>query len=125
MFYIDGDGVMHMTKGDYIAFEPEIAFENNGETYKLGENDTITFTVRALPDKGSTAIIRYTTPPGVSRIVIMPGDTENAEPGKYSADMQLNFDGYLPRTIWPTDNARKQSGKTSNFRNFILEAEVS
>lgn len=125
MFYIDDDGVMHMTKGDYISFTPEITFDTSGEAYTLGENDTLTFTVRELPDRNSPAIIQYTTPPGVARIVIMPADTAGAQPGRYSADVQINFDGYLPRTIWPTDNTRKQSGRVSNFRNFILEAEVS
>jgi len=124
MFYMDKSGAMHMTKGDYVVFRPELKVEGTGEAYVLGAQDTLTFTVRALPDEGSAAISAYTSAPGSADIVIMPEDTAKAAPGVYSADLQINYDGHLPRTFWPEGNKVKVKGKAENFRNFVLEAEV-
>lgn len=119
------DNVMYMTRGDYVKFVPE--FENeDGTAWEMGENDTVTFTVRALPSLDSAPVICYISAPGTADIIIMPEDTAGAEPGKYSADMQVNHDGILPETVWPTvDLDSKASGKVKNYKNFIIMSEVS
>lgn len=121
MFKIE-DGVIYITRGDNAALDIT-AYIDDGETpYELQEGDSYTFTVRKISSRSSDVVFSVTSVN--ERIVIAHEDTENAEVGKYSADIQLNTSSGDRYTIWPSFDVTKPS-KEYNYKNFCIMPEVT
>ena len=122
MFRIEDD-VIYITRGDNADLEVKVYIDEEQQTeYELQEGDTITFTVRKIAKEESPVIISITSIS--NRIVISHEDTNNADVGKYSADIQLNTASGDIITIWPKFDVTKQS-KEYNFKNFCIMPEVT
>lgn len=120
------DDKVYLRRGDDEALDVEVKVD--GVDTDIGETETLTLTVRELPDAGSPVIFESTSAPGSKRIVINHADTADAEYGQYSADIQLlTADGYR-KTIWPdidVDNPPNPYALQNNFGNFIILPEVT
>lgn len=122
MFRIEDD-VIYITRGDNADLEVKVYIDEEQQTeYELQEGDTITFTVRKIAKEESPVIFSITSIS--NRIVISHEDTNNADVGKYSADIQLNTASGDIITIWPKFDVTKQS-KEYNFKNFCIMPEVT
>lgn len=122
MFRIEDD-IIYITRGDNADLEVKVYIDEEQQTeYELQEGDTITFTVRKIAKEESPVIFSITSTS--NRIVISHEDTNNADVGKYSADIQLNTASGDIITIWPKFDVIKQS-KEYNFKNFCIMPEVT
>lgn len=114
------DDVIYLTRGDDAEIEITIT-DGDGASYTMVEGDTLTLTVRALPDADSPVV--FTVTADAPRLVLSHADTAGADVGKYSADIELISGGFR-RTVWPKldEGAR---GKSRNFKNFVIMPEVT
>lgn len=118
------DDKIYMIRGDDEVLDA--ALSNDGEELELRETETLTLTVRAAPIKTSPVVLSSTSAPGSTRIVINHSDTADAEPGYYSADIQLMTAEGLRKTVWPVFNEEDlPDPKPKNMKNFILLPEVT
>lgn len=84
----------------------------------------VVFTVRAKPDASSPILMQAVSEVGSSRVVIRSEDTRGLNPGRYSADMQLNTGDGRHYTFWPTlEGVNRYAG--CNFQNFVIMPEVT
>lgn len=120
MFWIEDD-VVYITRGDDAALDVSIRTENGG-TYTMQEGDLLTMTVRKRPDDDDEVV--FTTHSATGRLLISHVDTASAEPGAYSADVQLTMASGHRRTVWP-ELTGKLRRSTRNFENFIIMPEVT
>lgn len=120
MFYIEDD-VVYLTRGDDAALTVTIKTEAGG-TYQMQAGDVLTMTVRKRPDDEDEVI--FTTQSGTERLLISHVDTAQAEPGAYSADVQLTMASGQRRTVWP-ELSGKLRKSARNFENFIIMPEVT
>lgn len=119
------DGVINITRGDDAALNVDIAIGGNGDRpYEMGESDVLTLTVRELPSAESPVLFSVNSQPGSKRILIRSEDTENLEPGRYSADVQLTDGSGNIYTVWPELEGSARY-KEKNFKNFIIMPEVT
>lgn len=119
MLFVE-ENVIYITKGDDAGLDVTITDEN-GEAYAMQDGDTLTLTVRQLPEATSPKIFAVTS--ASSRIVLSAQDTAGAEVGQYSADIQLNSSGRV-RTVWPMLDGRERR-TVRNFKNFVIMPEVT
>lgn len=121
------DNKIYMYRGDDEVLDVSLV-DDEGTAMELGEGDTVTLTVRELPSEDSETVFSSTSAPGSNRIVIRHADTSGAEPGEYSADIQLlTADGYH-KTVWPVIDRKdppKASKQNMNRGNFVLLSEVT
>lgn len=121
------DNKIYMYRGDDEVLEVDIV-DSTGETVEVGEGETVTLTVRELPSRDSAVVFASTSAPGSNRIVIAHKDTTDADPGEYSADIQLLTADGCRKTVWPVidkndpPNAKRQG---TNRGNFVLLSEVT
>ena len=130
MYELTENGVITMFRGDTVALDVEMPLYSadgtpTGDVYELQDGDYLTLTVRALPSR--TSPVLFSTKSTTTRILIVPSDTENIDPGEYSADIELTrANGYV-ETIFPllsnlSSRARKN---VINWKNFVLVGEVT
>lgn len=114
------DDVIYLTRGDDAEIEIAIT-DGDGAAYAMQDGDTLTLTVRSLPDAGSPVVFSVTS--DTPRLILSHADTADADVGKYSADVELISGGFR-RTVWPTldEGAR---GKVRSFKNFVIMPEVT
>lgn len=124
MLYIEDD-VIYLTRGDDGALELNRLVDAEGTLYEMQEGDTLTMTVREVPTQESPVIFQTTSAPGSNRVVIRSADTANADPGRYSTDIQLVTADGLRFTVWPTELAGNLRYRTRNLKNFIIMPEVT
>lgn len=118
------DGKIYMRRGDDEVLEVNLTA--GGEAITVGENETLTLTVRELPSRDSPEIFQSTGAPGSNRIIINHADTADAEYGEYSADVQLLTAEGLRKTVWPDiDEDNLPKARNRNLKNFILLPEVT
>lgn len=121
------DNKIYMYRGDDEVLEVDIT-NSAGEAVEVGEGETVTITVRELPDRESEVVFASTSVPGSNRIIIRHEDTTNAEPGQYSADIQLLTADGMRKTIWPAIDPKdppKVATQGMNRGNFIILSEVT
>lgn len=121
MFYVE-DQAIYLTRGDSAEVSIDLTTEG-GKAYDLGASDTLTLTVRKEPVATSKVIFaKSVTGSGV--VTITPEDTNDAEVGQYSADIQLTTADGEVHTVYPRleGNARYRE---RNFKNFIIMPEVT
>lgn len=119
MLFVE-DNVVYITKGDDAALDVSI-FTENGTPYAMQDGDTLTLTVRQLPDITSPVVLSVNS--ATNRIVLSAEDTRDAEVGRYSADVQFNTGGRV-RTVWPVLEGRARRS-VANFKNFVIMPEVT
>ena len=118
------DDKIYMRRGDDEVLE--VSLNAGEESVQMGENETLTLTVRAQPSSDSPIIFSTTSAPGSSRIIINHADTAEADYGEYSADIQmLTAEGYR-KTVWPDiDEDNIPKAKNRNLKNFVILPEVT
>lgn len=121
MFYVE-DQAIYLTRGDSAEVSIDLTTEG-GESYDLGASDTLTLTVRKEPSATSTVIFaKSVTGSGV--VTIVPEDTQDAEVGQYSADIQLTTADGEVHTVYPRLEGKARY-RERNFKNFIIMPEVT
>ena len=123
MLYLE-DGILYLTKGDDGALEVGAILDARGVAYDMQDGDFLTLTVRETPTLDSPVVFQTTGLPGSNRLIVRSEDTAHAEPGRYSADIQLTTADGLRFTIWPSIEGSARY-KTSNLKNFIIMPEVT
>lgn len=121
------DNKLYMYRGDDEILQVDIS-DDSGETVSVQEGETVTLTVRELPSEESDVVFSTSSVPGSNRIIIRHEDTSNAEPGEYSADVQLLTADGKRKTVWPVIDKNappKGSKQNENRKNFILLSEVT
>ena len=121
MFYIEEQAI-YLTRGDSAEVSIDLTTEG-GEKYELGAGDTLTLTVRKEPTATSAVIFaKYVT--GAGAVTITPEDTQDAEVGQYSADIQLTTADGEVHTVYPQLEGKARY-RERNFKNFIIMPEVT
>jgi hypothetical protein len=121
MLFVE-DNVIYITKGDDGTMPVNVSL--NGEPYTMGPADVLIITVREMPDKDFPELLRTQSLPGSNNLVFVPSDSEDIDPGKYSADIELIDGSGKKHTIWPKlEGKLRFSGK--NYENFVVMPEVT
>lgn len=117
------EGIIYLTRGDDAVIDVNL---NNleGEAYVMQPGDTLTLTVREKPEENSKPVFAAVSAPGSGRIIISSKDTAEADPGQYSADIQLTTQDEKRYTVWP-DLEGSARYKTNNMKNFVIMPEVT
>lgn len=124
MFQITND-VIYLTRGDYAKIKCDLKSGETSEDYVMGPGDFLTLTIRESPSKESPVLCMINS--FTDEITIQNEDTADIPVGAYSADIQLTtYDGKR-FTFWPTleGYSDKNRAKEKNFKNFILQPEVT
>lgn len=129
-YEITDDGVITMFRGDTVALKVELPVytasgEHTEQSYEMQDGDKLVLTVRQMPS--ISAPVLFSTSSETSRILIVPSDTENVEPGQYSADIELRKADGTINTIFPLlENLPSRARKgTINWKNFVLIGDVT
>ena len=129
-YQITDNGVISMFRGDTVALDVTMPVytasgEATEETYEMQEGDELVLTVRELPSRSSPVL--FSASSTTSRILIVPSDTEEVEPGEYSADIELRRSDGSIDTIFPLiENLSTRAKKTIvNWKNFVIIGEVT
>lgn len=117
------EGIIYLTRGDDAVIDVQVT-KLDGAAYEMQPGDTLTLTVRETPEESSMPVFTTESDAGVARIVIKSADTANAEPGRYSADIQLTTQDEKRYTVWP-DLEGSERYKTANLKNFVIMPEVT
>lgn len=121
MFYVE-DQAIYLTRGDNAEVSIDLTTEG-GEAYDLGASDTLTLTVRKEPT-ATSAVIFAKSVTGSGVVTITPEDTQDAEVGQYSADIQLTTADGEVHTVYPRLEGKSRY-RERNFKNFIIMPEVT
>lgn len=129
-YEITDNGVITMFRGDTVALEVELSVHTAGnesleEQYEMQDGDRLVLTVRELPSV--TAPVLFSTTSETNRILIVPSDTQDLEPGEYSADIELRRANGAVDTVYPLlENLSSRARKTTvNWKNFVLIGDVT
>lgn len=117
------EGVIYITRGDDAVIDAQLNMQGGG-MYEMQPGDTVTLTVRELPSGESRLVFASTSAPGSARIIINSADTQEAEVGRYSADIQLRTEEGKRYTVWPELEGAERY-KTGNMKNFVIMPEVT
>ena len=118
------DNVIYLVRGDDESLE--VNLQLGGESVDVGEFETLTLSVRALPDAASLPVFVSTSAPGSNRIVINHADTADADYGEYSADIQILMADGKRKTVWPVlEEGNIPKAKNKNLKNFVILPEVT
>lgn len=123
MLYVENNTVA-ITQNDDAVLEITVE-DDDGIEYALGETETLTLTVRLIPDETSDVLLSITGAPGSNRIPIRGADTIDIPPGRYSMDVQLNRSDGTRFTVIPDDMEPDERHKIKNWRNFVVMPEVT
>ena len=114
---------IYLTRGDDAALDCLLTSED-GSSYEMQPGDQVVLTVRAKPDAASPILIQAASDAGCGRVLIHSEDTRGLNPGRYSADMQLNTGDGRHYTFWPTlEGVNRYTG--CNLQNFVIMPEVT
>ena len=117
-----------LVRGDDERIEVPLYVDSSGELvpYEMRPGDSLTLTVRDVPDAASPIILQVTSAPGQTVIPIRHADTKDLPLGRYSADIQLCTADGLRKTVWPDFEAGNSNRwRARNTRNFYLVSEVT
>lgn len=120
MLIVD-DGIIYVNRGDDFALNVSIK-DGAGTAYEMQDGDYLTLTVRALPETGSAVVLEAVSLS--ERIAVNGALTTDLPAGRYSCDVQLTTADGKRCTVYPLLNAG-QHGKVKNWKNFILDPEVT
>lgn len=117
------DNVIKLTRGDDAVIGVDVT-ANDGSTYSMAEGDTLTLTVRELPDPTSAVLMLCKSTSGSNRIIVNHADSADVAAGRYSADIQLTTADGKRYTVWPEPEGSSQY-TNKNLMNFYLMPEVT
>lgn len=121
MIYVENN-VINLTKGDDASITVPLKTDA-GETYTLGENEYLIFSVREDPVEESPLLLEVQSSPGSNVITLPHSVTDEVEVGYYSAEVQWMSGDGEKYTVWPKlTGAQKISKK--NRKNFCVMTEV-
>ena len=126
MIYISKDNndneVINLTVGDDATLTVPLKTDD-GETYTIGDNEYLIFSVRQKPNEESELLLEVQSNPGSNDIVLTHNMTYQIAPGFYSAEVQYMTEDGKRITVWPklTGNSRISG---SNRKNLCLMTEV-
>ena len=123
MLYIE-ENIIYLTRGDDGAIDMDSITDTQGNAYEMQEGDMLILTVREESGAESPMIFQTSSLPGSNRLLIRSEDTAGTEPGRYTADIQLNTADGLHFTLWPPLEG-SQRYKSGNFKNFVIMPEVT
>lgn len=112
--------VVHIRRGDSGVLTVTVKDEE-GTPYEIEDGDLFILTVRKQASDGSDVVFSTTSP--IGEFQINPEDTNGAEPGKYSFDIQLNRDGGDIETVYP--HVGDPLYESKRWGNFCIEPEVT
>lgn len=116
------DGIIYLTRGDSASLSVSLT-DQSGTAYTMQTGDTLTLTVRAMPNDESEVVLHKVSTS--STITIDHDDTKDEDIGQYSADIQLTLtDGHV-FTVWPVLDEKKMKTDKSSWKNFWLTPEVT
>ena len=119
MIQILEDDVINIHRGDSAYINVTLK-EADGSEYELQPDDYLTLTVRAEPTHESPVLL---VSKSNTTALFLSADAMDAIPaGKYSYDIELTFANGERTTIVPK---LRENGKGTNYKNFIVDAEVS
>lgn len=102
MLYVLEDGTIRLTRGDTARLIVSITNDLDEGAYELGENDTLTLSVRTNL-KSTSEMCFQKTSIGSTSIQIDPADTSGLEFKKYVYDVQLTtHSGEVYTIVEPT-----------------------
>ena len=126
MIYIEttneGQSVINLTVGDDAALSVTLN-KDDGTAYQMSQNEYLIFNVREKPNAESELLVEINSDPGSNEIVVTHQDTENLNPGYYSAEIQLMADDGKRITVWPKLTGNNKTSN-ANRKNFCLMTEV-
>ncbi len=111
--------VISLNRGDDAIFGVSITDET-GEEYLMEAGDTLTFSVRALPEETSPVLLSVTSE--TDRILLRHADTAGIPAGKYSADIRLTRANGDILTVYPV---LETHGRVKPWNNFLVDPEVT
>ncbi len=118
------DGVIDFNKGDTVHLAVDLV-DGSGTAYTLAEGDSLTLTIRELPNSSSPVLLQVANDDGEPSFTITAAQTAELDVGMYSCDIQLAMANGTIVTVYP-DLTREQMGKqTKNWKNLIVNAEVT
>lgn len=120
MIYIENN-VINLTRGDDATLSISLSTDS-GEDYSLGQGEFLTFGAKTAPDESDTLIL-IRSDPGSNVISFSHEDTENIDPGFYSAEIELTTSDNKRVTVWPKLTGGSRISKT-NWKNFCIMSEV-
>lgn len=123
MLYIDNNAV-YITQNDDATLEINMELED-GTQYSMTESETLTLSVRELPDESHEVLICINSLPGSNRIVIQGADTKDVPPGQYSMDIQLNRENNTRYTVIPNNISITERHRIKNWKNFVVMPQVT
>lgn len=102
MLTIDGNGGVHLTRGDTARLAVGINNDLLGEAYEIAAGDTLRLTVRK--NWRDQTICLQKTLVGAGVFHIKPDDTSGLDVGKYTYDVELTTeDGDVYTVIEPAE----------------------
>lgn len=87
MFKVHDDGLIELTRGDSAHLNVTIDNDVTGDPYEIGENDTLTLTVKRSTNDTEPSFQKIVI--GKNTFYIKPEDTRALAFGKYKYDVQL------------------------------------
>lgn len=120
MIYIENN-VINLTRGDDATLSVSLSTDD-GDEYTLGENEYLTFGVKAAPDDSETLLL-IRSQGGSNVIVFSHTDTERLDVGFYTAEIELMTQDEKHVTVWPKLTGAARTSKT-NWKNFCVMSEV-
>lgn len=104
--------------GDSGTIEANIK-DDNGNAYEMQQGDILRFTVREKASHEEPVLILAET---MDNFISLSHEATDIPVGKYSCDIQLTKSNGEVITVFP-ELAKK--GQVYNFKNFIVDSEVS
>lgn len=116
-----GDNIIHIFRGDAKTIRVFDIVDAEGKPYALQPGDTLTLTVRQVPDPDNYPALLEAS--SGSEYIYLSGEATSKLPaGKYSYDVQLTTAGGEPHTLIPDD---PKLGRAVNWKNFWVEGETT
>ena len=101
MLYVEGDGVIRLTRGDTARFTVSIKNDLDDSEYEMKPDDVLTMTVRKKPKSNEIVFQRVSY--GSPSFHIRPEDTNGNKFGEYCYDVQLKTNDDVYTIIEPTE----------------------
>lgn len=102
MLYLEYGNTIKLTRGDTARITASIMNEATEAVYAMGENDTLTLTVKKSTKDTEPLFQKVLV--GLNTFHIEPSDTAGLDFGKYKYDVQLTTDdGDVYTVIEPSD----------------------
>lgn len=118
------DGVIDFNRGDTVQLDVDL-IDGDGTAYELQAGDRLILTIRELPNENSPVLLQVENEAGEPSFIIPASDTAELDVGRYSCDIQLQMVSGTIVTVYPELSDDQKGKDTKNWRNLIVNAEVT